>query len=167
MPLPIFLKLCRFICSGMKLCMCVRTCVCLNFGLDYFGRVTALLDSEFLYTCISVCPPPSNSSETPHLIFLKLCIFSCFSLKMCMWSGTFESIIFWQSYSRFWLRISIYKACVRKSFWMSYPIFLKLCMVSCSGMKMCMCVWILGSIICHSITIVWHLKFPYFKGWKL
>ena len=38
----------------------------------------------------TLCP---HFSYAPHLIFLKLCRFSCFCMKMCIWFRTFESII--------------------------------------------------------------------------
>ena len=85
-------------------------------------------------------------------------------MKTCMWSGIFEYIVFGRVTAVFYLEFPYSKHVHATP--PGYPILLKLCVFFClfffllfffcSGIKMCMCVCVFGSIICHNITAVLH-----------
>lgn len=69
-------------------------------------------------------------------------------MMMCMCFG----ILIWLSYSPFWLRISICKACVCSSSYSFHRIHLKYFWLTCNDMTISMCFWIFDSVIFDELT---------------
>ena len=120
------------------------------FRLDYFGRVTALLDSEFPYTCISVCPQLLLDALPNVLGTLQLVVRDFLFYHFLTVTAVSD------------LKFLYINLCpqvllgVLSNFLETWHVFL----LWNEDVHVCLTIWFDHL---HSITIVWLLQFPYFK----
>ena len=141
----IFLKPCRCLCQGMKMCMTFDCNPQINI-CHFFGSSNLVIFGLKAFRHLEL-----NSSYSFTWIFLKLCRCLCQGMKMCMTFGyisqmpctssyldinrlifvtfyQFELRYFWVNANRHWV------SCEPNSYNFTW-IFLKLCRCLCQGMK--------------------------------
>ena len=94
-----FLKLCRYFCHGLKMCMC-------------FWGYPPIIFYQIFSTFFNIFQVPISIRlkslwiqlilQFPHII-LKLCKLVLHDPKMCVWFWSYPPIIFYQLFSLFWL----------------------------------------------------------------
>ena len=148
----ILMKFSRFSCFDMKMCRCF------GFLMRFFGPSYGLFRLRIFVFKACVC----YSSYIFCLMLFKMCKFSCYDLKMCMWFGIFFIWSFWPFSTEFpFAKLVSATHLLLGSF--------EICRFSCYGMKVCMYFWIFDQTVfyvmtpfipCHAIVVGYYISSP-------